>query len=253
MRTVIRFLSSAKIAGMPSQVWCEGSGGIQYTPSSVKRSIQACHFCESRSSAWRYRSCSTSCCRSWPASFPLARLGTGFLPGALMGAFFLPLDFVAISLLRGHVPRPGLHLVAHRRLRGAAAGRGLDHAVLLNVATVVAREGAPIAALRGQALVAFPEVLQVVGVDQRGRGVDEVVVGERAAVDRLGRALQAEVPDLGEGAVDAERAHRAQLLQRRLHREAGVDEHVVDVDADDLLEARLPVRLDHQLAVGEEI
>ena len=29
MRTVIRFLSSAKIAGIPSQVVCEGSGGIQ--------------------------------------------------------------------------------------------------------------------------------------------------------------------------------------------------------------------------------
>ena len=39
IRTVIRFLSSAKIAGMPSQVACDGSGGIQYIPSSAKRSM----------------------------------------------------------------------------------------------------------------------------------------------------------------------------------------------------------------------
>ena len=70
-----------------------------------------------------------------------------------------------------------------------------------------------VAAVGGQALVALPEVLQVVGVDQRRGRVHQVVVGERTAVDRFRRALEPEMPDLGERAVDAERAYRAKLLQ----------------------------------------
>src|SRR5437763_1464149 len=92
-------------------------------------------------------------------------------------------------------------------------------------------------------VIRFLSSAKIVGVDQRRGRVDQVVIGERAAVDGLGRALEAEVPDLGERAIDAQWAHRAQLLQRRLHRQAGIDQHVVDVDAEDLLHALLAVGL----------
>ena len=39
IRTVMRFLSSAKIEGMPSQCLSAGSAGIQYTASAVNRSM----------------------------------------------------------------------------------------------------------------------------------------------------------------------------------------------------------------------
>ena len=39
------------------------------------------------------------------------------------------------------------------------------------------------------------------------------------------------MPDLGQRLVDAERPHGAQLLQRRLHRQPRIKQHVVDVDA----------------------
>src|SRR6266850_5800983 len=142
-------------------------------PSSVKRSIHSCHFLASSSSDCRYRNCSAACCSSWPLAF---FRGAGF----------------AISLAT-HVLRPGLHLPAHGRFRGAAVGRGLDRAVLLDVAAVMAPEADPVAAVAREALVALPEVLQVVGVDQRGGRVDQVVIGEGAPVDRLGRALEPEM------------------------------------------------------------
>src|SRR5581483_9370139 len=132
-----------------------------------------------------------------------------------------------------HVLGPGLELVAHRLL-GGADDRG-RHVVGLEVLPGVAVEADPIAALGFEALVGLPEVPQVVGIDHRRWRVDEVVVAECAAVDRLGRALETEVPDLGQRLVDAERPHGAQLLQRRLHREAGIEQHMVDIDAEDLL------------------
>src|SRR5439155_1083035 len=119
---------------------------------------------------------------------------TWFVPrsGRLAAAVFLG-GFFAVrfftSLPRGHVLRPSLHLVAHGRLGGAAVGRGLHDAVLLRVAAVVAVETHPVAAVGREALMRLPEVLQVVGVDQRRGRIDQVVVGERAPVDRLGRAL----------------------------------------------------------------
>jgi hypothetical protein len=66
-----------------------------------------------------------------------------------------------------HVLRPGLHLAAHRRLGSAHVRAGLDVAVLFDVAAEMAAEADPVAAVGGEALVAFPEILQVVGVDQR--------------------------------------------------------------------------------------
>src|SRR2546428_9203346 len=116
-----------------------------------------------------------------------------------------------------HVLRPGFHLVAHRRFRGAAVRRGLYRAVLLEVVAMVAAEADPVAAVGGKALVAFPEVLQVVGIDQRCRRVDQVVIGERAAVDRLRGAPVAGMADLGGRGGGAGRAHGAAPVQRRLH------------------------------------
>src|SRR5688500_18399087 len=95
---------------------------------------------------------------AWYRAVPIAGTGTAPLRAG-------------VSSLARHVLRPGLHLAAHRRLRGAAIGRGLDDAVLLHVATEVAREAHPVAAVARQALVALPEVLQVVGVHQRRRRV----------------------------------------------------------------------------------
>src|SRR5690242_3028126 len=132
MRTVIRFLSSAKIAGCPSQVLYSGAGGIQYTPSGVKRSIQSCHFFESRNSDCWKRNCSTEC---WTSAT--------------------------------HVLRPGFHLVSHRRLRCSLLRCARYLARFLNVVPVVAREADPVAAVGGEALVALPEILEVVGVDER--------------------------------------------------------------------------------------
>src|SRR5688572_8932051 len=70
--------------------------------------------------------------------------------------------FAAISTLPAHELGPGLHLVAHRRLGRALARGRLDQAVLLDVAAEVAMEAHPVAAVAGQALLALPEVLQVV-------------------------------------------------------------------------------------------
>src|SRR5258706_1674864 len=102
-------------------------------------------------------------------SWPLAAL---FAARAVLTAFFF-----AMSLLRGHVLRPRLHLVAHGRFRSAAVGRGLDHSVLFDVAAVVAMKAHPVAPFRREALVRLPEVLQVVRVDQRRRRIDQAVIG----------------------------------------------------------------------------
>src|SRR3954466_6291049 len=161
MRTVIRFLSSAKIAGMPSQCVCEGSGGIQYTPSGVKRSMYSCHCLLSSNSACWNRNCSIACCVSWwPAPFALRR--TSF--------------FNTFFSLATHVLRPRLHLVPHWRFRGAAVRRGLDDAILFQVAAHMAREAHPLAGVGREPLVALPEVLQVVCIDQRGGRVHQVVI-----------------------------------------------------------------------------
>ena len=61
------------------------------------------------------------------------------------------------------------------------------------------------------------------------------------------------MPDLGEGTVDAERAHRAQLLQRGLHREPGVDEHMVNVHPEDLLHALFAVRSGKCFLIGKRV
>ena len=61
-------------------------------------------------------------------------------------------------------------------------------------------------------------VAQVVRVDQRRRRIDEVIIGERPAVDFLRRVFQAEMPDLGQSLVGPERSDGPQLLQRRLNR-----------------------------------
>src|SRR5437016_5278493 len=117
MRTVIRFLSSAKIAGCPSQVLYSGAGGIQYTPPGANRSIQSCHFLPSRNSDWRKRNCSTEC---WTSSAT-------------------------------HVLRPGFHLVSHRRLRGALFRRARYLARLLDVVAEVPGEADPVAAVGREA------------------------------------------------------------------------------------------------------
>src|SRR3954470_877619 len=95
-----------------------------------------------------------------------------------------------------HVLRPRAKLVAHHGLRGAAVR--VDHAGLIGVAAVVAMEAHPVAAVGGEPPLTLGPVLEVIGVDHRGRRVDQVVVPERSLVDRLGRALEPEVPDLGQ-------------------------------------------------------
>ena len=140
-----------------------------------------------------------------------------------------------------HVGRPGAELVAHHRFRRAVVRIG--DAVFLAVVAEVAVKAHPVAAVRLQAPLALGPVLQVVGVDHRGRRIDEVVVPEAAPVDGLGRALQAEVPDLRQRLVRPDRPQAAQLLQRRLHRQVRIDQHVVDAARQVLLGALLAVGL----------
>ena len=66
-------------------------------------------------------------------------------------------------------------------------------------------------------MLAFPPVEQIIRIDQRRRRIDQIVVSQRPPVDRLGRVLQAEMPDFRQGLVMRQRPDRPQLLQRRLN------------------------------------
>ena len=150
-----------------------------------------------------------------------------------------------------HVARPSRELAAHHHLGRAVVG--IRHAVVDAVAAVVAVKAHPVAAVGLQAPLALGPVLQVVGVDHRRRRVDQVVVPQAAAVDRLGRALKPEVPDLRQRLVRRDRAQAAQLLQRRLHRQVRVHQHVVDAARQVFLGLLLAIGLFQQRLVLQRV
>src|SRR4051812_50113548 len=109
-----------------------------------------------------------ACCVSWmPAPFALRR--TSF--------------FNAFFSLATHVLRPRLHLVPHRRFRGAAVGRGLDHAIVFQVAPHMAGEGHPLSGGRREALGGFSEIFQGGGVGLCWGGGYQGVISGRAPGD----------------------------------------------------------------------
>src|ERR1700722_19342274 len=103
-----------------------------------------------------------------------------------------------------HVLRPGLELTAHDRLGGALVRIG--RTAFPRIATVIPVEAHPLAPFRLQAPLSLRPVLEVVGIDHGGGRIDEVEVPERAAVNRLGDALQSEMPDLRQRFVGSQRA-----------------------------------------------
>src|SRR4029079_15804357 len=125
-----------------------------------------------RHAEYRDRSAASQQLLSWP---PRSSWPCSFWPRSWPSAWSS-----SPSVRPAHVLGPGLELVAHRLL-GSADYRG-RHVVGLEVLPGIAVEADPVAALRFEALVRLPEVSQVVGIDQRRRRVDEVVVAERAAV-----------------------------------------------------------------------
>ena len=154
---------------------------------------------------------------------------------------------------------------------GVAAGSVLARAVAPRVAEAAATvfgsvsPSLSLADVVGVGVVAVAASILVSAVGGLRAGRRSLAVVARGGSGRVRRsraaavagivlgAFQAEVPDLGERAVDTQGPHCAKLLKGRLHREPWIDQHVVDVDADDLLEALLPVRLDHDLVVGERV
>src|SRR5262249_37294429 len=123
-----------------------------------------------------------------PPAFSITMSWARRAPGVPSGcAGGLPLLGVLTMIIASqgvrHVRDPGAELVAHHGLRGAVVG--VDHTVLLAVAAVVAVKAHPVAALGLEAPLALGPVLEIIGIDHRGRRVDQVVVPERAPVDRL--------------------------------------------------------------------
>ncbi len=61
------------------------------------------------------------------------------------------------------------------------------------------------------------------------------------------------MPDFGQRPIHSQGTHRAQLLQGRLHRQPRIDQHVMDVHAEDLLHTLLAVGLLHRALILERV
>ena len=85
--------------------------------------------------------------------------------------------------------------------------------------------------------------------DNRRRGVDQPVVGERALEQRVRRVDEAEGPGFGERAVGRERLEQADRLDRSLDGEIGEVRRVVAVLVEDRLGARFAIGGDHFVEV----
>src|SRR5690606_6929941 len=109
----------------------------------------------------------------------------------------------------------------------------------------------PISAVRGESLVVLPEVPEIVDVDEGRWRIDQVVVSERALVDRIRRAFQPEMPELHERAVDGQGPYGAQLLKGRLQGQSRIKDGMMEVSAENLLRSIGAVALFHDLFVFE--